>query len=326
MNPTTEAILQLLKNSSSYISGEEICKKLAISRTAVWKHINTLKNLGYDIDASSRKGYCLVALASQPLPQELRQYLHTEIIGSNIEYHLDVSSTNRLLMKRAEEDNNLHEGILIIAESQSHGHGRMQRPWQSPPNKNLYFSFLLKPKIPPHRGPQLAILSAIALHDSLKDLFPKLNLGIKWPNDLYIGNKKVAGILCEMQTDMTAIKHIVIGIGLNVNNTDFPPELDSIATSIKCETSQNENRTKILARILNRFEDYYKLWLTNGLKIFLPMLNKSSILLNKNVTMNSGVKQITGIVRGISENGNLLLENNGAIEEIYSGEVHSVRW
>lgn len=320
MDHLTKEILNLLKASTDFVSSNEICQQYEISRVSVWKHINKLKDLGYQIESIPRRGYQLQQSTGAPVPEELRPLLSSSLIGSDIQYVEAISSTNRVLMTEASQR---PAGSLIIAETQTAGHGRMSRKWHSPSKENLYFSFLLKPEIEPYRAPQLAILSALAIYEAVIKLFPEIDMGIKWPNDIYINRKKAAGILCEMQTDMVTISHVVIGIGLNVNSQQFAPELAEIATSISLATGQRENRCQILAEIINTFDELYKIWLMAGLEPFLEKLNRYSIQQDRKIEIEVANKPRTGIVRGVDKNGFLLLENeSGQIEQIPSGEVH----
>ncbi len=321
MNTTTAAVLKLLKSSDSYISGEQICQQLNISRTAVWKHIKTLKKLGYVIEAAPKRGYRITEETADPIPEQLEGLLNTEHFATKICYHKEICSTNRLLMEQAK--NGAESGLTIIADRQTAGHGRMQRNWFSPSACNIYFSNLLRPEIEPYRAPQIALLCAAAMYDALKELFSKIPFGIKWPNDLFIDDKKCAGILCEMQTDMTTVQHVVIGIGLNVNVTSFPQELEDIATSISIHTGHEENRSQILAAIINRLDSYYKIWLKEGLQPFLATLNNASVLKGKQISVDLATKEVTGMAKEIAEDGTLVItSDNGQDIKIPSGEVH----
>ncbi len=325
MNSTTSAILEILNKSTDFISGEQICHKLDISRTAVWKHIKNLEKMGYEIEAVSKRGYRILKKTDRPIPEELQKLLKTTEFATHIEFFNEIESTNKFLLELAK--NGVPSGLTIIADHQSAGHGRMQRNWFSPPNCNLYFSNLIRPNIEPYKAPQLALLSAAAIYETLKELFPKLPVGIKWPNDIFIDGKKCAGILCEMQTDMTTIQHIVIGIGLNVNVQEFPEELKQIATSLQIHTGEEQSRSKVLASILNKLDEMYKVWLTDGLKPFLATLNNGSILQGKQIIVELANKEIEGLVKEIAEDGTLMIiKPDGSEQKIPSGEVHIKRF
>jgi BirA family biotin operon repressor/biotin-[acetyl-CoA-carboxylase] ligase len=321
MNPTTSAILKILQENSGFTSGAHICSQLEISRTAVWKHIKTLEKLGYQVEAISKRGYRLIHNTERPIPEALNALLHTTDFATGIEFFEEISSTNRLLLDLAKSG--IPGGLTVIADHQSAGHGRMQRSWFSPANCNLYFSNLIRPNIAPYKAPQLALLSAVAIYDALKKLFPELPVGIKWPNDIFIAGKKCAGILCEMQTDMTTVQHVVIGIGLNVNVAQFPDELKEHATSIRLHTGRKESRNTILAEILNQLDKLYKTWLKDGLKPFIDRLNNASILKDKPIVVELANGELEGVVKGINEDGTLLVQKpDHTVHKIPSGEVH----
>ena len=323
MNKTTQIILALLKEQSNYVSGEAICRKLEISRTAVWKHIKQLRDNGYLIESASKKGYRLTSSTETPVDAEVKSHLSTTVIGQNIIYVKETGSTNTDVMESAKQG--VEEGLVLIAETQTAGHGRMTRKWFSPPGCNLYFSMLLRPQVLPYKAPQLALMTAAALYSAISRHLPDNEIGIKWPNDLFIDGRKFCGILCEMQTEMSMIHHVVIGIGINVNwdLKDLPDEITQIATSLKHHTGKPVNRAVLLADILNTFEKYYHQWLTEGLTPFLPILDEASILKGKQVVIQLLRNEIEGTVTGVHEDGSLLLKlNDGNIQKVPSGEVH----
>ncbi len=320
MNTTTQKILQMLEErKDSFLSGEEICQAFSISRTAVWKHINSLKKLGYGIESMARKGYQLSHNIELPLPEELKLLINDSVFSTHIEYLEQATSTNQILMQMA--DQGAPSGLLLIAEQQSAGHGRMQRQWHSPPGENLYFSTMIRPEIIPHKAPQLSLVVAAAIYVSLKKLYPKLDVAVKWPNDIFLSGKKVAGVLCEMQTDMTSVKHVVIGIGINVNSVEFPEELKEIATSVAIETGAQSSRCQLLAEIINTLDQLYMEWLSGGLAPMIPLLNSASMLTGKEVTINLPASSYKAKVIGIDAHGFLEVETTDGIKSVPSGEV-----
>ena len=321
MNQVTQQILQILQGENdAYISGEAICQSLSISRTAVWKHIKVLRGLGYEIESMSRKGYRLLQNSELPLPEELKLLITSSVFANNIEYLKEATSTNQILMSMAEQG--IPSGFLLVAEQQSAGHGRMDRKWFSPPGQNLYFSMMIRPEIIPHKAPQLALVVAAAIYIALKKLYPVLDVGVKWPNDIFISNKKVAGVLCEMQTDMSFVKHVVIGIGLNVNQLEFDPTLDQIATSVGREVGEKVSRIKLLAEVVNSLDFLYHQWLKEGLNPVIPLLNQASILTGKEVTVNLANSAYQATVVGIDEDGFLQVETPAGVKSVPSAEVH----
>ena len=321
MNSVTQQILLVLQGKTSdYFSGEAICQTFSISRTAVWKHIKALKKLGYEIESMPRKGYRLIHNSELPLPEELKLLIKSPTFANHIEYLKEATSTNQILMSMAEQG--APSGLLLVAEQQSAGHGRMDRKWFSPPGENLYFSMMIRPEIIPHKAPQLALVVAAAIYIALKKLYPTLQIGVKWPNDIFISGKKVAGVLCEMQTDMSFVKHVVIGIGLNVNQTKFAPALEDIATSVGLEVGEKVSRINLLAEVVNSLDYLYQQWLAEGLDPIIPLLNQASILSGKEVTVNLANSSYQATVVGIDENGFLQVETVEGVKSVPSAEVH----
>jgi BirA family biotin operon repressor/biotin-[acetyl-CoA-carboxylase] ligase len=317
----TQQILKVLQdNRDEFLSGETICNIFSISRTAVWKHINVLRKLGYEIESMSRKGYRLIHHIGLPLPEELKPLIGDSIFARSIDYLDQATSTNQILMQMAEKG--APSGILLIAEQQSEGHGRMNRRWFSPPGQNLYFSTMIRPEIVPHKAPQLALVVAAAIYTALKKLFPHLEVGIKWPNDIFISGKKVAGVLCEMQTDMSFVKHVVIGIGLNVNQLNFDSCLDSIATSVALEVGEKVSRLQVLAEVIISLDYLYYQWFKDGLTPIIPLLNQASILTGREVTIHLANQSYRATVIGIDDNGFLQVKRDTTIHCVSSGEVH----
>ena len=246
--------------------------------------------------------------------------MNSSVFANHIEYLEQATSTNQILMSMAEQG--APSGLLLVAEQQSAGHGRMDRKWFSPPGENLYFSMMIRPEIIPHKAPQLALVVAGAIYVALKKLYPALEIGIKWPNDIFISGKKVAGVLCEMQTDMSFVKHVVIGIGLNVNQTKFDPTLANIATSVGLEVGDTVSRIKLLAEVVNSLDFLYLQWLEDGLAPIIPLLNQASILTGKEVTVNLANSSYQATVVGIDPNGFLQVKTAEGVKSVPSGEVH----
>ncbi|MEA2012023.1 MAG: biotin--[acetyl-CoA-carboxylase] ligase [Verrucomicrobiota bacterium] len=325
MDKTTLHILNILKSKENYISGEDISSKLDISRTGVWKHINKLKKLGYSIKSVSRKGYSLESITELPLPHEIRT--NNKHVNWKIIFRDSLNSTNQTASELAIDD--AETGTVIVADSQTCGRGRMQRKWDSPPGKNLYFSIILRPPITPLRTPQIAIITAVSLQKTLKRLFPDLDSKIKWPNDILVDGKKLAGILCEMKSESDCIHHVILGIGLNINTekNDFPEEIADSATSILIETKKKTARAKLLSEILNDFEQTYNKWLKdNDLGSIKDEWEKESCLIGKKIKIKYFNKIITGTPLGITFSGELLLKKeDNTIQKIVSGDVHVIR-
>ena len=316
-------ILALLRGNDKFISGQELCNRFGVSRTAVWKVINQLKKEGYRIEAVQNKGYHMVSFPDLLSKYELDSRLETNWLGRENIYKEDTVSTNADVRRMAEDG--AGDGLLVVADSQKMGKGRRGRVWESPKGTNLYFSMLLKPDIAPDKASMITLVAAYSVACIIRKN-TGLDAKIKWPNDIVVNKKKVCGILTEMSMERDYIHHIVVGIGINVNEEVFPEELSGIATSLKNEKGSLISRANLLSDILAQFEKDYTTFLEAGdLKVFMDAYN--SLLVNKGalVKVLDPKGEFSGIAGGITEDGMLIVfKENGQIEKVYAGEV-SVR-
>lgn len=322
MNDVTAKILNRLTTAGNFLSGEELCREFAVTRSAVWKHICLLRSEGYHVDAVTGRGYRLSGLTGRPVEAEVHPFLTGRRFGRDIVYHPVTASTNSLAKARAVEG--APEGSLVAADSQTGGRGRMGRSWVSPPGVNLYFSLILRPAVPSVRVPQLTLLVAAAIHQALSSLASGLVAMIKWPNDILANGRKLCGVLCEMQSEPDCTHFVVVGIGINVNQSEFPSDLQERATSLFLENGQLYSRPEILASVLNHFEPLYDAWLSeDDLGFILPYLEEHSLLQSREVTIDQLKRSMSGTVRGISRTGELKLERaEGETILVSSGEAH----
>jgi len=322
MNETTEHVLELLRGGGEYLSGEEIGRKLGISRSAVWKHVRELKEAGYGIVSSPKKGYGLRAAANVPLAAEVAPHLKTLTLGRRIEYYDEVDSTNRAAGDLARQG--AVGGAVIVADAQSAGRGRMGRRWESPAGNNLYFSVLLTPNVEPARVPQLALVAAVAVHEGLAECCPDIAAQIKWPNDILVGGRKVAGILCEASLEADRVHRVILGIGINVNGTRVPPALRAIATTLRIAGGREVSRPALLGAVLNHLEARYEGWLQDGsLAGLIVYFEKHSALDDKPVAAENLSGVVRGTARGITPAGELLIETpGGELLHLLAGDVH----
>lgn len=322
MNDVAAQILIRLTTAAEFLSGEALCREFRITRSAVWKHICLLRSEGYHIDAVTGRGYRLSSLTGRPVEAEVRPFLTSRRFGRGIAYHPVTTSTN-ILAKALAVDGSL-EGSVVVADSQTGGRGRMGRTWVSPPGSNLYFSLILRPGVPSVRVPQLTLLVAAAIHQALCKLSSDLAAMIKWPNDILARGKKLCGVLCEMQSEPEFTHFVVVGIGINVNQSEFPAELQQSATSLFLEQGELFSRPELLASVLNHFEPLYDEWLLEeDLSFILPYLETYSLLQSEEVTIDQVKRSLSGTVRGISSTGELKLESAaGETILVSSGEAH----
>lgn len=315
MKTTREQILILLKKHS-IVSGEYIAEKLNISRTAVWKHIQQLKNKGYQIQSIKNKGYQLSVVPNLPIKEEVSTGLNTQIIGKNIHYFPSLPSTNSYAKKIAK--NNGAEGTVIIAAEQTTGRGRKNRGWDSKQG-GLYFSIILHPSLPPQRAMIVTMAASIAVTEAINAI-TKEKAVIKWPNDVLIDGKKICGVLTEIDAEMDRIHYLIIGTGINVNNS-IDPSLASIATNLKTITHSTVNLASLLQDILNCFDHLYQ----HIQKSEYDYLKKQWLLhtniIGKSVQIQKEKTILKGTAIGISDTGSLLIKTKQGEKQVVTGDI-----
>ncbi len=318
-----ETLLNLLKsNQNHWISGEVLRQHLGISRNAVSKHIRALRATGYEIQSAPRKGYLLHGVQDRIIPEEIRDGLATSVFGQQeILCFTETDSTS--LQARILADNGAREGTLILAESQTRGRGRKGRTWFTPKGQGIFLSMILRPAISPMDASRLTLLTAVALAESLIDS-TGLGIRIKWPNDILCKGRKLAGILTELSTEMDAVNHVIIGLGINVNTPKeaFPTELKEKATSILSESGIPHSRCEITKRFLERFERHYTSLVSDGFPDLLDRWRSLSDTIGQRVCVEMIGKSLTGTIRDMDPNGFLILEEeNGVRHSILSGDL-----
>ena len=314
-----EKILKvILDNEKEFISGEELSKKLGISRTAIWKHIRILRSQGYNIESVNKKGYRLVDEPTDLLnPQNIYRNLKTKFIGKNVLHFETIDSTNDYAKKIGNE---LIDGSVIISEEQTKGKGRLGRVWESKAGEGIWMSIILKPNIIPNKAPFITLIAGASIVKALNIL--GVDAKIKWPNDITINNKKLSGILTELSAEIERVNYIVVGIGMNVKDTDFEEELKDKATSLYKE-NYNVSRIDIVKEILCQFEKLYLDYIEkDDKKEVLDICRQYSAIINKEIyVIKNDQKELVDCI-GINEEGNLIIKNkDGKLEEIMSGEV-----
>lgn len=309
-----QRILDILKSADDFVSGEDISNKTGISRAAVWKHIKSLKNKGYEIDSVTNRGYRLVSSPDLITAEEITQNLNTEFIGRRLFIYDETDSTN----ERAKASGEI-EGSVFIAEVQNHGKGSRGRGWVSPRGTGIWHSILLKPDISPLEVSQITLVAGLAVCKAIG-----MDAKIKWPNDIVIGTKKVCGILTEMSAETDMVHYVVCGIGINVNTENFDAEIKHRATSMYIESGEKQIRNDIIARELNYFEYYYKKFLEGGLCAILDEYKENCVTIGRDVTVIYKKENVTGKAADIDENGALVVETADGTIRVTSGEV-SVR-
>lgn len=316
-------ILAALKENNTYISGQELCEILSVSRTAVWKIIKQLKTEGYEIEAMPNKGYKLQSSPDLLTESEISSDIQTSVMGKAIRYYEEVKSTN--ITARALADQGAAHGTLVVAERQTEGKGRRGRTWDSPEQTGIWMSLILKPDFPPNNASMLTLVMGLSVAKAIEDL-SGAQVKIKWPNDIVINGKKICGILTEMSAEMEYINHIVIGVGINANTEVFPKEIADIASSIRKETGVAIKRSYLISKIMKYFEGFYLLFLhTCDVSELKNLYNEYLINCGREVKIIDPKNPYVGKALGINDKGELLVQKaNGEIENVYAGEV-SVR-
>lgn len=301
-----------------FVSGQRIANELGVSRTAVFKRIQQLRKLGYNIEAIRRKGYRLVPRFDGLLPLEIKVRLKTRLFGKEIITLDSIESTQIYMGKLAEKG--APEGTVVIALEQTRGKGRMNRVWSSP-RGGLWFSLLLRPSMPPKELHKLTLLFGVAIVTALKTFGIKASL--KWPNDVLIDQRKVCGILLEASTETDRVDYIIAGIGINVNTslTDLPSEIRNSAISLRDVLGTKVDRAELLSVILKNSEDLYLEVLERGFSRVLSLWRSNSCTIGRmvEVCMPDGI--LRGLAVDIDEDGSLLVNCKGIIKKVYSGDV-----
>ncbi len=315
----------LMDNMDEFVSGENISHRLGVTRAAVWKHMELLREEGYEIESVPRKGYRLVDLPDTIDKALIGWRLSTKVLGREIISFDSVDSTNIVAKERAAKG--CMEGTVIIADEQTGGKGRLGRSWVSPSKKGIWMSIVLRPVMTPTKAPLITSMAAVAVTQAIANI-TGLKPTIKWPNDILIDGKKVCGILTEMQGDMDTIQYIVVGIGINVNldMDDIPDELKDKATSLKIETGSFICRVAMVKALLRELENIYLNYIDTGdSKGIIDYIVDHSATIGNRVKVIGVNTHLEGMAIGLSDNGALLVMlDDGRIEKVMSGDV-SVR-
>jgi BirA family transcriptional regulator, biotin operon repressor / biotin---[acetyl-CoA-carboxylase] ligase len=319
---TREVILEILKaRQNEWTSGEELSVQLKMSRAAVWKHIARLRQDGYEIEASTRKGYQLRNAPSLLLPAEIRDGLKTSVWGKrDIVYHPETPSTNTDAKVLATQG--APEGTIVIAEHQTMGRGRLGRTWYSPRSHGIYISFIIRPRLSLQDAPILTPLAAVAAAEALA-LETGLRVHLKWPNDIMVSGKKIGGILTEIGSEMDRVDFAVVGVGLNARIWGFPEDLEGKATSIALETSRQFSRSSLVRGCLGKLETVYEQQKRWGFGSLLTRYKALTAIVGKEAILDSGERRFAGRVRDLDEHGALLVEDgDGKTVRVVSGDIH----
>jgi BirA family biotin operon repressor/biotin-[acetyl-CoA-carboxylase] ligase len=317
-----EQILSLFHRSGGdLLSGEALSEGLGVSRTAIWKQIRGLRLRGFEIEAVPGRGYRFLSAPDQLSPGSIAAGLQTTVVGREIIAFPEVGSTNTEAFRLAESG--ALEGTVVLAELQNRGKGRLGRKWESPGGVNIYCSVILRPAILPVATPQLTFVSSLAVCRAIETV-PGLSPLIKWPNDILLGGRKVAGLLNELSAETDRVNFLVLGIGLNVNMAErqFPPDLRHPATSLAIEAGHHISRLDILRALLTELDGLYARYLQEGFSPLKSEWEKRSSLCGRRVRVSSLGDDSEGVAVGIDDDGALLVRNdNGGVNRVLAGDV-----
>lgn len=322
-------ILTLLRSTGDYVSGQQLCDRFGVTRTAVWKVINQLKEEGYQIESVSGRGYRLVTGPVDVMSEsEIASRLTTKWAGRKL-YYLDVTGSTNNDAKRMGEEGKPH-GTTVVADIQTAGKGRRGRSWQSLSGTSLSFTILLRPDFAPDKASMITLVMALSVAEAVEETAGTA-AGIKWPNDIVMNRKKICGMLTEMTMtpEMDEIQYVVVGAGINVNNAspeEFHEDVRPTATSLRIETGRMYNRAQLLDQILLRFEDNYETFLkTLDLSGLRERYQQHLLNMGAQVRVLDPAGEYTGTAEGIDMQGELIVvKDNGERIPVYAGEV-SVR-
>lgn len=341
------SILRMIRQSRGYVSGQSLCEALGVSRTAVWKYVNQLKEEGYEFDAVSNKGYRIVKYPDIITREEIESMLPDGLAVTNVVYYHETDSTNTRAKQAAEEGEK--SGTLFITECQTGGRGRRGRSWESPAGSGIWMSLLLRPEIKPFDASMLTIVAAMGMKDAIEEIIGDgvtagagdgdvagdnagdgagkggIHCKIKWPNDIVLGDRKICGMLTEMSAETDWINYVVIGIGVNVNTTEFDDSIKDTASSILLQTGSSVKRSDIVVAFAKHFSKYYDEFLKKcNLSGLTDDYNKALINVGRDVKIVERDGSFVAKAVGIDETGSLIVEKDGNTQRIVAGEV-SVR-
>jgi len=315
-----ETVLAAL-DDGKLVSGVELAKALGVSRAAVWKHINQLRRVGYEIDTVPFAGYKLVSRPDLLLSGEIKAGLSTKRFGKEVYAFRETSSTSDAAAALAR--GGAEEGVVVVADRQTAGRGRMGRSWESAPGVGIWMSLVLRPHIPPMNVPRVTITAAVAVSEVIRGETGN-PAPIEWPNDIVLGGKKVAGILTEMVAEQDRVTFVILGIGLNVNHTDkdFTGNLRTTATSLYLQDGVRRNRTSLLRKLLERLEDLYDMLQEEKFGEIAARWSANSYTLGQRVRCTADGRPVEGVAESLASDGALLVRtDDGSLQRVTSGDV-----
>lgn len=320
-DPIDQAILRVLEERGGYVSGGDLGRHLGLSRAAIWKRIQGLRGKGYRIDAGPRQGYRLAQKPDLLSSAEILRHLRTSSVGREVHAFQQVNSTNDVAYEMA-----LHgapEGTVVVAESQTRGRGRLSRSWVSPFGKNLYLSLILRPSMPAAVAPVMTYAGALATAEAIEKTY-SLHVELKWPNDVLVGGKKLAGLLNEVKAETDRLDFIVLGFGVNLNMDPetLPPDLWGKATSVMREVGHRVSRIEFARSLLETIEGWYETFLVHGPARIIEKWESMASLRGRFLEVRSFGRVWRGVAEGLDQDGALVLRSReGEAMRIVAGDL-----
>lgn len=313
---------KLILNKGEPVSGETLARELSVSRAAVWKQVQKLRDEGYMVKSSTKQGYSLADSPDVLAPAGIKAGLKTEMMGKTIHYFKETESTNILARDMA---GSVDEGTVVIAESQTGGRGRLGRKWISPEG-GIWLSVVLKPRMQPLYAPRITLLAGVAVAKTIRSY--GLPAKIKWPNDVLINGKKVCGILTEIGAEMDSIQYVIVGVGIdaNVDTETFPEEFRDSSTSLKSELGNDIDRVEFVQRLLLELEVLYMKFQKEGFSSIMEEWRIMSATIGEWVKITTQSRTMYGEAIGVDSEGALILETGeGKLEKIVAGKCEHLR-
>jgi BirA family transcriptional regulator, biotin operon repressor / biotin---[acetyl-CoA-carboxylase] ligase len=323
-----------MSNATVVVSGTKIAEEIGTTRSEVWRLIQQLRGLGVDVAGHPATGYQLRAVPDLLLPEMLAPSLKRTIFGGSpgaskqIHHYYKISSTNSEAMRSAGEG--APEGSVFLAEEQLTGRGRGEHAWHSARSVGIYCSVILRPALPPSDALIFSLAAGLAVRAAVAEIAPQLLADLKWPNDLLLGGKKFCGILTEMNAEATRVRHLVLGVGINVNQVKFPAELREIATSLRIESGTEWSRVELCAALLRSLDREYRSLIDDAGErdaILRRFADSSSSVRGRQVSIQANGDEnggLTGVTEGLDERGFLRVRTAEGVRTVVSGTVKTI--
>ena len=311
----------LIAHATVVVSGTKIAAEIGTSRSEVWRLIQQLRDLGVDIAGHPSTGYSLKSMPDLLLPDMLAPQLQGTIFGKHIHHYYKIGSTNTAAMEAGSAG--APEGSVFLAEQQTAGRGRGANQWHSERSTGIYCSVLLRPALPPSDVLVITLAAGLAVHSVVREISSRVLTDLKWPNDVLIDGKKFCGILTEMNAEVTRVRYIVVGLGINVNQSSFPADLQSIATSLRLATGTEWSRVELCTALLKSLDREYRGLLENpeaAASILRRFQERSSSVQGRHVGIEEH-PDLEGVTEGLDSRGFLQVRTAQGLRTVLSGAV-----